>query len=222
MAHVMVEEGLYDARFVAEQTDLPLLVRSDTRRFLRGSDLGGRRRRGALLRLRPHAASASPRRRRTTLALGALDPALEGEYRVATRDGEVTVTPVFALLREQLADYTPEAAAKITGTSSRADPPPRPRDREAKAAAAITQTNFSKFYHGLEMERAQILVFTLAGQIGKKGAGIAAFPFLSIAGPDALAVATGKLPPKLGARGCSALQGGAGDAAHEVGGLPTR
>ena len=43
-----------------------------------------------------------------------------------------------------------------------------------------------------------ILAFTLAGQIGKKGAGIAAFPFLSIAGPDALAVADGKLPPKLG------------------------
>jgi anaerobic selenocysteine-containing dehydrogenase len=68
----------------------------------------------------------------------------------------------------------------------------------AKAATAITQTNFGKFYHGLEMERAQILAFALAGQIGRKGAGIAAFPYLSIAGPDALSAASGKLPPKLG------------------------
>ena len=39
MAHVIVEEDLLDRRFVAEQTDLPLLVRTDTRRFLRASDL---------------------------------------------------------------------------------------------------------------------------------------------------------------------------------------
>jgi nitrate reductase alpha subunit len=39
VAHVLVEEGLVDREFVTEQTDLPLLVREDTKRFLRGSDL---------------------------------------------------------------------------------------------------------------------------------------------------------------------------------------
>jgi anaerobic selenocysteine-containing dehydrogenase len=97
-----------------------------------------------------------------------------------------------------LAGYTPEAASKICGT-----PPAQIRKLAltlagARAASAITQTNFSKYYDGMEMERAMILAFTLAGQIGKKGAGIAAFPYLSIAGPDALAVADGSLPPKLG------------------------
>ena len=197
LAHVMVEEGIFDARFVSEQSDLPFLVRLDTRRFLRGSDFaeGGADEETFYVfdRAQDRIAPAP----RTTLALGALAPALDGTYRVATRDGEVTVTPVFALLREQLAAYTPEAAAKITGSSPEQIRRLARTMAKAKAVAAITQTNFSKFYHGLEMERAQILAFTLAGQIGKKGAGIAAFPYLSIAGPDALAVATGKLPPKL-------------------------
>jgi nitrate reductase alpha subunit len=39
MAHVLVEEGLYDAEYVKEQTDLPFLVRDDNGRFLRESDL---------------------------------------------------------------------------------------------------------------------------------------------------------------------------------------
>ena len=39
MAHVMIEEGLYDRSFVAEQTDLPLLVREDDGNYLRRSDL---------------------------------------------------------------------------------------------------------------------------------------------------------------------------------------
>ena len=50
------------------------------------------------------------------------------------------------------------------------------RIARAKAAAVLTQANFSKYYHGLEMERAQILVMTLAGQFGKKGSGFAGFP----------------------------------------------
>jgi len=44
LAQVIIEEGLHDQRFIVEQTDLPLLVRKDTRRFLRQQDLeeGGR------------------------------------------------------------------------------------------------------------------------------------------------------------------------------------
>jgi anaerobic selenocysteine-containing dehydrogenase len=39
MSHVIVEEGIYDADFIREQTDLPLLVRTDTQRFVRQADL---------------------------------------------------------------------------------------------------------------------------------------------------------------------------------------
>jgi DMSO reductase family type II enzyme molybdopterin subunit len=197
LAHVLVEEGLYDARFVAEQTDLALLVRADTRRFLRASELAAGGGEGAfcVFDRRTGAVREAPQ---TTLALGELAPALEGRHRVSTKDGEVEVTPVFALLRERLRAYAPEATRKTTG----ADPDTvRALAREiakTRAATVLTQSNFSKFYHGLEMERAQILVLALAGQVGRKGSGPTGFPFLSLAGVDALNVASGSLPPKLG------------------------
>jgi len=48
------------------------------------------------------------------------------------------------------------------------------------------------------MERAQILVLTLCGHIGKKGSGITGFPYLGLAGTQGLYQAPGYLPPRLG------------------------
>ncbi|UCE86940.1 MAG: molybdopterin-dependent oxidoreductase, partial [Deltaproteobacteria bacterium] len=197
LAHVMVEEDLYDADFVREQTDLPLLVRQDTKRFLRGSDVepdGDADTFYVFDRNSGEIREASKR----TLALAELDPALEGEFRVATRRGEVRVTPVFALLRARLAEYPPEAAETITGTDPQVVRDLARQIAGARAATVLTQSNFSKFYHAIEMERAQILVLTLAGQIGKKGSGITGFPFLSLGGVDALNAISGAQSPKLG------------------------
>jgi anaerobic selenocysteine-containing dehydrogenase len=196
LAQVMVEEDIYDKRFVREQTDLPFLVRQDTKLFLRHRDLtaGGK---DDVFYVFDEASKKVVEAPRSSLDLGQIAPALEGEFRVKTVHGEVAVTPVFTLLREHLADYTPEKAGKITGTHPNQIRSLARALAKAKAAAAITQTNFSKFYHGLEMERGQILAFAMAGQIGKKGAGIAAFPYLSIDGQERLAVASGSLPPRL-------------------------
>jgi DMSO reductase family type II enzyme molybdopterin subunit len=187
LAHVMVEEGLYDRDFVVEQTDLPFLVRSDTRLFLREHDFeeGGGDDTFYVFDRKSGKIVPAPR---STLALGELDPALEGEYTAHTRQGDVQVVPVFSLLREQLANYTPEAASKITGSPASQIRSLGRALARAKAASAITQTNFSKYYHGLEMERGMILAFALAGQVGKKGAGIAAF----------LSAAPGNVPPRVG------------------------
>jgi anaerobic selenocysteine-containing dehydrogenase len=197
LAHVMVEEEIFDRRFVAEQTDLPLLVRVDTQRFLTQADLeeGGAGDIFYVLDRTTGAISELPQR---TLALGDIDPVLDAELAVDVGEGQVGLSTVFSLLRKHLAAYTPEAAAKITGTNPEQIRSLARTIARARAATTITQTNFSKFYHGMEMERAEILVMTLAGHIGRKGAGIAAFPLLSLAGPDALTMASGKLPPKLG------------------------
>ncbi|MCP5042453.1 MAG: molybdopterin-dependent oxidoreductase [bacterium] len=198
LAQVMVEENLYDRDFIVEQTDLPFLVRKDTGLFLRESDMleEGREDAFYLYDQKTKSVVDVPR---STLELGELEPSLEGEFQVRTHDGsELTVVPVFALLRKRLAQYTPVAASKITHTPAEQIRGLARALATAKAASAITQTNFSKYYHGMEMERGMILAFAMAGQLGKKGAGIAAFPYLSIAGPDALAVADGRLPPKLG------------------------
>jgi DMSO reductase family type II enzyme molybdopterin subunit len=197
LAHVMVEEGLCDLRFVSEQTDLPLLVRRDTRRFLRAAELveGGGDESHLVWDRRAGEARPAPR---GSLALGELEPALEGRFRVRTASGEVEVSPVFELLRERLRAWTPEAARAVTGVDPQSVRRLAREIATTRAATILTQSNFSKFYHGLEMERAQILVLALAGQVGRKGSGPTGFPFLSLAGIDALNVAPGNLPPKLG------------------------
>ena len=198
LSHVIVEEELYDAEFIREQTDLPLLVRSDDHRFLRRADLakGGEEDRfyvfdtaaGEICEVDPK-----------TLALGDVTPALEGEFRVATREGEVSVRPVFSLLREQLRAYAPEKMQRITGVSAKQTRALARRIARARAATIIANSNFGKFYHGLEMERVQILVLTLCGQLGKKGAGMNAFPAISLAGFTSSIISSGSLSPKAGA-----------------------
>jgi DMSO reductase family type II enzyme molybdopterin subunit len=197
MAQVMITENLHDEGFIREQTDFPLLVRRDTRRFLRESDLesGGAEDVFYVFDRVSGEIRAAPRR---TLDLGDLGPALEGEYEVQTVDGDVVVEPVFALFRRHLSGYTPEAVSEITGTGPAVIRELARRIANAKAAAILTQANFSKYYHGLEMERAQILVMALSGQIGKKGSGFAGFPFLTLSNVEALNVSTGRLSPKLG------------------------
>jgi anaerobic selenocysteine-containing dehydrogenase len=170
MAHVMIEEGIYNRKFVQEQTDLPLLVRVDNGRFLRESDLksGGAEDRFYIY---DSATKAPALASQTTLALDKLDPALEGEFEVHGAAGKLKVTPVFARLRQHLKQYAPEKAVTICGTDPETIRDLARRLAKARAATCITQSNFSKFYHGIEMERAQILCFSLAGQMGRKGAG---------------------------------------------------
>ena len=126
---------------------------------------------------------------RGTLDLGAIVPALDGEYEAKTLKGAVKVRPVFTLLRASLdADYKPEQTAKITGVNPAVVRDLARRVGKAKAVSNVTSSNFAKFYHGNLMERAQILVFALCGHMGKKGSGFSAFPFLTQDGIEMFAL----------------------------------
>ncbi|MBW2712322.1 MAG: molybdopterin-dependent oxidoreductase, partial [Deltaproteobacteria bacterium] len=197
MSQVIIEEGLYDKAFITEQTDMPLLVRKDNKLFLRQSDI---KKNGAedVFYVYDETAEEVREADKKTLAIEGFSPALEGAYKVDTLDGEVECTTVFELLRTQLADYVPEDVEKITGVSPKQTRGMARRIAKAKAATVITNSNFSKFYHGLEMERAQILVMSLCGQIGKPGAGFNAFPAMTIAGATTAIMTSGSLSPKMG------------------------
>jgi len=193
IANVLIEGDLYDAAFVREQTDLPLLVREDTHRFLRESDLeaGGDE---DVLYLHDARRGVAPAPRRK-LALDGLEPSLEGRFEVTLHDGkQVAVRPVFALLRERVAAYTPELASAMCGTPAPAIRELARRIAEAKSAAMVTTSNIAKYYHGNLMERAQALVFALTGNYGKKGSGFVGFPFLTLDGLDEFVLGMFDLP----------------------------
>src|SRR5690606_3795 len=114
MAQVMIAEGLYNKRYVQEQTDLPLLTRVDNGRFLRGKDLeqGGRDDQFYFFDLAEQKLVEVSQK---TLELGTIDPALEGEFEIDSLQGKLKVRPVFAQLREHLQQYEPEKASALCG-----------------------------------------------------------------------------------------------------------
>ena len=98
-ARSIIEERLYNDRFVKEQTDLPLLVRLDTGRFLRESDLEEDGSRRAVLRLGHGGAGSPARRRRRCAGVGSSRPLTAGGATCGLKDGSrVEVAPAFELL----------------------------------------------------------------------------------------------------------------------------
>jgi DMSO reductase family type II enzyme molybdopterin subunit len=176
--HVVVEEGLHDADYLREQTDLPLLVLEESGRFLRESDLkrGGSDEIFALwdevsggVVWAPGCAGSGEK----TLSLPkGMRPALElrSEVRLASGDS-AAVRTVYAALRERLRDYAPEAAARITGVSA---PAIRRFAREfaaAPAALILSEYGMCKNYHSDLAQRSQILLASLTGNLGRAGGG---------------------------------------------------
>jgi len=170
MCKVIIDSGLYHKRFVQEQTDLPLLVRTDNGRFLRGNEVTEGEREDQFYWWDQLTGLLVPAPR-GTLALAGLDPALEGKFKATLKDGStVEVEPVFARLRRHLEDFTPERAGEICEIH-----PDNIRALARKVATRKTKIfigwNSGKYYHGDLMERSMALLLGLTGNWGKKGTG---------------------------------------------------
>ncbi len=170
MCKVIIDAGLYNKKFVQEQTDLSLLVRKDTGKFLRGEDVieGDREDQFYWADERSGEVVPAPR---GTLAMGNVVPALEGAFIARLADGsDVEVTPVFELLKERLESYTPEKASKTCEIH-----PDAIRMLARKVATRKTKIfcgwNSGKYYHGDLIERTMALLLALTGNWGKKGTG---------------------------------------------------
>ena len=171
LCQVILSEGLEDSAFLKAQTDLPLLVRTDTARFLRASDLnGGSEEQFYWLDAKTRELAEAPR---ATLDTGPIDPAVEGSAMVRLADGsEVEVRPVLVLLREMLdRDYTPEKVQPVCGIH-----PETTRMLARKVASRRTRFlmgwNSGKYYHGDLMERSMALLLGLTGNWGRPGTGL--------------------------------------------------
>ena len=179
MAQVILGENLHDEAYIREQTDLPILVRDDTGRYLRASDIeeGGKEdllyfwdaAQDQLAEVPGCQGECSK-----SLALGALEPALSGRHAVKLADGStVQVRPLLEHLREHLdAHYTPEMAAEVTGVGAGTI---RRLARElaaAKTAMIYSSWGACKHYHSDLTQRAEILLMALTGNQGKSGGGL--------------------------------------------------
>lgn len=178
LAHIVVAEGLYKPDYVKEQTDLPMLVRDDTRRMLRQEDLqaDGNDEIFYFWDLKQGRAVEAPGswgHPEMTIRLDGIDPALEGSFQVKLVDGrEVTVRPVFEHVKARLAEYTPEKASAITGVSVRIIEQMAHDFAGARAAMILASWGSCKHYHMDLVQRSMILLLALCGHTGKPGGGL--------------------------------------------------
>ncbi len=165
-----------DLPFVREQTDLPLLVRLDTGRFLREEDLkaGGRPDRlylwhpGLGAPVEAPGASGSATRRLTL----DFEPPIDGQWPVKLADGAaVMVAPVGSLLREHLEPWTFEYAAQVTGLHVEQVRQFAEGWARAKRPMVLSSWGANRYMHSDLMNRTKILCLALKGALGRKGAG---------------------------------------------------
>lgn len=176
LVHVILAEGLADEAFLAKYSDAPLLVRADTGRRLREADL--------------HAGGSDDRyvmwdrRRDAPVIVGTdrlgvpdgVDPALDGTSTVRLAGGQtVEVSPGFAPVRAEVARWTPEHTAEVTG----ADPDMIRRVARAYAtespAAILMGGGSNHWYHGDLTGRAFALLAAVTGNIGRSGGGFSVY-----------------------------------------------
>ncbi len=192
-AQVILEENLYDADSVREQTDLPFLVRTDSGRYLRESDLtkGGADDLFYVWDEKAKAAVAAPGCKGEgghLLALGGIQPALDGRFEVKGAAGEkISVRPLMQVLREHLqASYTPEKQQEVTGVAPAVV---RTFARDlAKARAAMIYASWGacKNYHSDLFQRAMALLMAITGNQGRKGGGLRVASWWEMKGADEL------------------------------------
>jgi len=187
------ESGHIDLPYVREQTDLPILVRLDTGRFLRESDLHSDGSDDVLHLWDPVANRPVPapgcqgNPAHPKLELDGLEPPIEGRFAVELRDGtEIAVVPVGSLLREHLEPWSFEATARVTGLSVESIARFAEGFARAERPMVLSSWGSNRYFHSHQMNRAKILCLSLKGAVGRKGAGYHSTGWVGMEGFEAL------------------------------------
>jgi DMSO reductase family type II enzyme molybdopterin subunit len=187
---VVIAENLLAADYVREQTDLPFLVRDDDGRFLRESDVvdGGSPDRFAVwdeaedeLVWAPGSTGSDEK---TLRFEDGVRPSLEASKAIELASGEsVGVSTVFSRLRAKLdRENTPEQAAAVTGVSAQTIRRFARDFATARAALILSQWGSCKNYHSDLVQRSQILLASLTGNLGRIGGGWRSGAFVALDG----------------------------------------
>ena len=186
MARTIVDEGLYDEAHLEEQTDMPLLVREDTGKFLRASEVQGldvdadRPEYVFVMQdsegtLRPAPGSLGERdgqHDHTESIELDFDPRLAVETDVQTADGEVSVQSVWNNLRAELSTYTPDHVQEVTGVGRETHQRVAREFAGVERAKIIHGKGVNDWYHNDLGNRAIQLLVTLTGNLGRQGTGL--------------------------------------------------
>lgn len=189
MAHVILREDLADLEFMRAYTDAPLLVRMDTGRRLRWSEVvapeaaAGTATADATADPAPEAfvvwdpaTGAFGRVGTDRLGAPGVQAALSGEYEVRLLNGAtVRVTPGFALVRAEVERWTPERAAEVCELPVEQIEKVARAYATTKPAAILMGGGTNHWFHGDLTGRALALLAALTGNIGRSGGGFSVY-----------------------------------------------
>jgi anaerobic selenocysteine-containing dehydrogenase len=176
LTHVLIERGWYDERFVRRWTNAPLLVRADSGRFLRGSELAGDGDPDDLVAW--DEAAGAPVVYDPAGGAYAVDEerlALVGARRITTVDGPVTCRPVFDLVAERCREMAPDVAEAITTVPAAEIERTARTLWESRPLAFYTWSGLEQHSGTTQIVRAIHQLYALVGSLDAPGGNVA-FP----------------------------------------------
>ena len=199
LANVMIERGWYDEEFVRAWSNGPLLVRSDTSRLLKASELASGGSSGQFVAWDSKAnrtVSYDPAAGRYEATSG--DLALRGEFTIASIHGAINCRPVFDCYAELCRTYSPDVIERTCWI--------QPGQLE-EAARTIWQARPVSYYawsghehhaNSTDTARAMAMLYALTGSFDAPGGNVLlpAVPAGSITGEDLPAAK--RLAPTIG------------------------
>jgi nitrate reductase alpha subunit len=177
----LIDNDMIDVPYIKEQTDLPLLVRKDNKKFLRASDMGqaGEEAESSFyiwdnatneLQLVP----GTMGNKTGSLLLEGLKPELNGSWSVSLASGEVVeVTTVFENLKVELSQdqYSLAGAAEKCGIPVNEVEHFAKEFGEKHPSMIIHGAGTNHWYHNDLFNRSMILIMAITGNVGVNGGG---------------------------------------------------
>ncbi len=204
IVQVLLQEDLWDRGFVKEQTDLPLLVRADDGKLLRQKDIDADGREDVFYLWDAQSGKAveapgSMGSARKTIALGSVDPALEGRFEVQG----IAVQPAFEHMRAEAMKFPPEKTQEITGIHPELVRGEARRIAKAKKLCLLTGFNVGRYLNGIYTGWAQALVCALTAHGGPRGGMDTSWLDWGFPGAMRLGLFDFQKSPRIGAGGLS-------------------
>lgn len=200
LAHLLLAENRFDRDFARQWTNAPLLVRADTGRFLRASDLEPGAPDHILYALAAHDGARLGYDSARGVWLDAGEPELFADVHVDTPVGPVRCTSALAQFAELASGFTPPRVQQLTDVDEAA---------LRAAAATIASADRLSYYawNGIgqsatatQTDRALSILYALTGSYGSAGGNVpgTAARFTDISGQELLT--QGQRDKALGAR----------------------
>lgn len=167
MCHVIVKRGLVDAAHLLKTTSGPLLVRSDTGKYLKAADVGADGDPKAFMVFDKMAGKP------VVDTYFSDKPPLIGSFDVMLKDGKtVSCTTSHTLFLKQIEEYDPKTVSEITGVPAKDIERLAVEYASAKPASIWAGTGINHWYHGDLIGRSVIALACLTGNIGVNGGGV--------------------------------------------------